>query len=694
MMSKVSELPNGNFAGPTDRIATVQAGELTGVAIGDVRIRLKEDNAARLAESVAIYGKAIPGMLVDQGDSLIANNEGSPVIGSIVRNDYDAGEPDKPEHVDTHNTATFRISQVAEFDDMFNFAEGGRRTDENLAAFGAMTAAQKAADGTTSGLTNNLAQISLVDGQHASGVTSASIDAAGAGGTDGTYTVPTINGAAANGENVTPASYEVTVTGGAITSATPVSIGGGYVSAPDFDLSGIPGLAGATLTAELDALASIESDLSDIMDAGGPDRLLMPGWVGVGVGQRIYAMSRAVMAWAKAQAWGNRVIDALQLFASNTDGSAASLADVLSGQIADEHLADATHNDDRGINLLGDVRGFVTRSQKDMIGPYIHPDDVFVARPGDAAGTAIGGLRVRGDDRLGIRIVGGNHAGQVQLDDIYLERGAGDLPPVTEVVVEGESLQAGKGNLARQVILRGQDGTGPVPVLVKGNGGSWLQSDVLDGGQLTAMTAVFTARFPQSGGFGSTIAQLLMGALGTVGSPILQQFLNKTRLRLVDAGGNLVSHVDSPEAADPTGWNTYLLSFNSAAGNESLKATVNGGAVTNGVAPPTGFALDFERAMTLFHSSGAPLVNAPVEQLGFYPAEFDIGDAGLQGQFCDVGTGRAKDIGNAQINGVDPIVFFNGDIGDWFTGANRGTGGAFYGPPYAGAAHLGFGETV
>jgi hypothetical protein len=75
------------------------------------------------------------------------------------------------------------------------------------------------------------------------GVVSATITAGGSGGTTGAYTVPTTGGGGTQG------LARVTVSGGAITAVNSIlNKGRGYTSAPTFDLSGITGLTGATLT--------------------------------------------------------------------------------------------------------------------------------------------------------------------------------------------------------------------------------------------------------------------------------------------------------------------------------------------------------------------------------------------------------------------------------------------------------------
>lgn len=75
------------------------------------------------------------------------------------------------------------------------------------------------------------------------GVVSVTITAAGSGGTNGAYTVPTTGGGGTQG------LARVTVSGGAITAVNAIlNKGRGYTSAPTFDLSGITGLTGATLT--------------------------------------------------------------------------------------------------------------------------------------------------------------------------------------------------------------------------------------------------------------------------------------------------------------------------------------------------------------------------------------------------------------------------------------------------------------
>lgn len=636
-------------------------------------------NLSRLESAKATYGTTLTSDVFDVGDSLIENAQGTARGDSTVLNEF---------ATDAHYSGTYVISKHMTGVTFRNFAVGGTRSDQILAAFAARAASLQDDHGTVSMQTNDLGQ--QTNGNSASGVVSATITAAGSGGTNGTYVIPTTGG---TGSPLTQASYSVVVSGGAITSATPISIGGGFRVAPTFDLSSIPGLTGATLTANLDPYVSITSNMTAFMTLAGARRIVMPGWVATGApASNIYGMSRRILAWAKTQSFGNRVLDALQLFARSHDGSAPEIAQLQTGVIPTRLMADTTHNNDAGIKLLGDLRTQMHAAQQGLHAPFTHSDDIFPVKPGAAENAVIGALRVIGTPDS-MRERSGNVSKATKLSGTSILRATGTPVHCEEVQVEAVSNTRGRGNVARAILMRSQDGTAPRPINISGNGGSWLASSGLTGvGNVRKMTVVVTARL-RGNPANNTIASVLTGTNKNIGSPFITQPGTGMRLRPHNSSGTATGLVTAT-AGTPTNWNTYFFEFNSEAGAEKIRAVINNGSTVNGTAPATNAEMALGNPIYLFTASGTALVDADIEQIVIYADALDITNQTNRETFFTPATGRAKDIGNGVVGGLTPVLFINGDVYEWFTGANRGSGGPLSAPPFIDTANLGFREVV
>jgi hypothetical protein len=627
-------------------------------AVSQTRLAaMNRDNDNLLFTASLLFPKVLSDAVTDTGDSLIANAVGT--------GGYTA----------TAQMAPFITATLN------NLGVVGTTSSEIRAAFLAMGSGQKDDYGFTNGGTNDANLL-------CAGVTSATITAAGSGGTDNTYTVPTIGGTAPSGKTVTQASYSVTVSGGAITAATPITIGGNFLlsaSPPTFDLSGIPGLTGATLTPVLNLYGSVISNIADIMTAGGARRMLQGPWSFGTAYNTDWAICRAVTAWERTT-YGARAFDGLAFLMRFHSGSETGLTATRRGKVPGYLTSDSgTHPNDNGVGILARERARMIRALAGIGAPYIH--DLRVgAKQLDAAGTALGTLSILGTQK-GLAIVDGNPSDQVRIDNTgALTRGAGTLDSVNEIFVQGDSLGLGRTNTARVIVVRQMDGTSPQSIVrALGNGASCLGSPGLTGGGPTKqLTVVMCARY-NSTALGNIVVQ------GQAANTILSQSAYQTRFFARTASA-AISNITAPYPLDPFDFNFYFFTIDTTSGVQSIFGAANESTTTGAVAGASADALlDMSQGLALFDGSSGAVVNFDLKMLWLGQGFIDLSNPVNRALFYNPTTRAPLDLGAAgTVSGLTPLVYFCGMAGDYMLGSNRGTGGKFYAPPHINLANVGF----
>jgi hypothetical protein len=558
-------------------------------------------------------------------------------------------------------------------------AVGGTRTDQIATTFLALPAAQQNDYGISNGGTNDITQA-------ASSVMSLTIANAGSGGTDGTFALAFSGG---TGSNLVAPTGTFTVSGGAVTATSLTTRGGGYATAPTISLAASSGLTGASVTANLDIVGSIQYNIGRLMTAAGANRVVMSPWQANGGGTKTFAQARRVAAWEKAT-YAEKAFDALPFWAKWSNGTESDLDLVRKGYVPPSLTAEGSpnplHPSDNGVAIEGRELARIIRATAGIGAPYIH-DDLVGAKNGDALATAIVTPRYIGTPK-GFQIVDGNPADAVRIDGTTgaITRGAGALPAISELYVQADSVRKGRSNIARITVVRQAGGTTPSnAVRIKGNGAAVLTTDKLTGGVGSKkMSYVVVARF------NDTASGTILSA-GTTGTSAQLGKNGKTlRATLTNAAGTAMVNMFHPTAVDPYDWNVYFGCLDTTTGVRILNVGTN--EITPVTATPTADALyPFDTMASLFYSSGLYINNFDIKLFWQAADYLDFTDPAVRALFYNPTTRAPLDLGAAgTISGVTPLIYLRGMAGDYMLGKNFGTGGDFFLPPYVNAANVGF----
>lgn len=435
---------------------------------------------------------------------------------------------------------------------------------------------------------------------------------------------------------------------------------------------------------------TIQTNYASIMDLSGSKRVIFADWAGTSDRSWQWAGNRESTKTAIAT-WGERVFDALPFMMSlrSTDEAQA-----LRGFIPSNVSNDGLHPNDNAMAAMGQKFAQLALAANGDGPAFVH-DEVVGIVAGASVGTTLVTPRVLGTaDTLTITSQTVSDVARIAGTAPYaITQGAGTVPSVNVVTLNGTTSGKGNTNTARVVLVRqAPDTASTYPVQIVGNGQSALRTRGLTGAtpgrkaslcflmRRTATPAIVTAVIEQTRTTGPISAWLTNNTNGRF------SFAPRT------SDGTAIGSLNSPLPGTPGDWNFYWFHLDVDAG--LLRSGLNGGAASTAT-PTAGLDAAFDLIQVFL---GGNLTNFAVAPFAGYDCKFlwfandyvDFTSSTVRDAFYNSSTLEGVVSGAGTVAGVTPLVFLRGQAGDYLLGKNYGTGGDFEPVPFISTALAGF----
>lgn len=446
----------------------------------------------------------------------------------------------------------------------------------------------------------------------------------------------------------------------------------------------------ASLPNETATATGVQTNYASVMDVAGSKRVIMADWAGTSDRSWQWAGVRESTKTAIAT-WGARVWDALpfQMTLRATDEAQA-----LRGFLPSNVSNDGLHNNDNAMAALGLKFAQLTLAASGDGPAFVH-DDVVGIVAGASVGTALVTPRILGTaNSLSISSQTVADVARIAAGAPYaITQGAGTVPSVNEVVLDGNTTDKGDTNSARIVMVRRAPDTASThAVRIVGNGQSALRTRGLTGAAPGRKASVcFLMKRITTPAVSTTVIEQTRTS-----GPISAWLTNNTNARFSFAprtsDGTAIGSINSPLPGTPGDWNFYWFHLDVDAG--ILRSGLNGGSATTAT-PTAGLDAAFDLIQVFM---GGNLTNFAVAPFGGYDCKFlwfandyvDFTDSAVRDAFYNSSTMEGVVSGAGTVATVTPLAFLRGQAGNYLLGENAGTGGAFQPVPFISTALAGY----